>query len=65
MDAIMASLEMISWNLPGGTEENHGNFSQHSLNLGQDMKLRLSEYESGVTNCGATNGNMCSKLECG
>jgi len=65
LDAVVASLEMMSWNLPGATENNHGNFSQHSLNLGQDMKLRLPEYETGVLDCGATNGNMCTKLECG
>jgi len=39
---------MMSWNLPGATEYNNGNFSQHSLNLGQNMNLRLSEYEAGV-----------------
>jgi hypothetical protein len=38
----------LSWNLPGETEDNHGSFSQHSLNLDQDMNLRLSEHEAGV-----------------
>jgi hypothetical protein len=48
LDAVAAEREIMSWNLPETTEKNHGNFSQLSLNLGQDMNLRLSEYEAGL-----------------
>jgi hypothetical protein len=32
-EAVMASFKVLSRNLPGGTEEDHGNFSQDNKKL--------------------------------
>jgi hypothetical protein len=33
-EAVMASSDVLSWHLPGRTEENHKNLSQDSQSLG-------------------------------
>jgi hypothetical protein len=42
------NFKVLSWRLPGGTEENHKKLSQISWSLGRDLNLGPPEYEAGV-----------------
>jgi hypothetical protein len=44
-EAIVAKLEVFSWNLPGENEKNHEQ-PQASLSLGRDLELDTSEIRS-------------------
>jgi hypothetical protein len=44
------NFKVLSWHLPGGTEENHINLSQDSGSLSQDLNPGPPEYEAGVLN---------------
>jgi hypothetical protein len=35
-EVVIACFKLLSWNSPGGTEEDHENLSQHSPSRGQD-----------------------------
>jgi hypothetical protein len=39
-------IEVLSWNLLGGTEENHKNISQNSLRTGRDSNRTSDEYNT-------------------
>jgi hypothetical protein len=46
-------LNVLSWNSPGGTKENHENLSQDRQSQGRDLNLEPSEYEAGVLTTGS------------
>jgi hypothetical protein len=50
----MAQFQVLSWNLPGGTEEDHGNLSRDSQCPGQDSNWTHLEYMSEVLPIKAT-----------
>jgi hypothetical protein len=41
---------ILSYYLPGATEENHKNLSQDSRSPGQDLNPRSPKYKAGVLN---------------
>jgi hypothetical protein len=47
-EAVMTKFKVLSWYLPGGSEENHKNLSQDSQSPSQDLNLGPPEYEAGV-----------------
>jgi len=40
------NFKVLSWHLPGGTEENHKKLSQDSWSLGRDLNPGPPKYES-------------------
>jgi hypothetical protein len=55
-EAIVALFKVLSWHLPGRTEENHGSFYS-SRYLGGDLNPGPPEYEAGsAKHSAATSG---------
>jgi hypothetical protein len=46
-------LNVLAWNSPGGTEENHENLNQDRQSQGRDLNLEPPEYEAGVLTTGS------------
>jgi hypothetical protein len=44
----MAYFKLLSWNLPGGTEENHEHLNLDSLSPCRDLNPGPPEYEAGL-----------------
>jgi hypothetical protein len=42
------SFQIVSWNLHGGTEENHKNLSQGNQPPGRDFNPRHPDYDAGM-----------------
>jgi hypothetical protein len=42
--------QVLSWHLPGETEDNHENLSQNSPSPGRDLNPGPHEYETGLLN---------------
>jgi hypothetical protein len=40
--------KVLSWHMPGGTEENHNILSQNNRSPGKNVNLGPPEYEVGV-----------------
>jgi surfactin synthase thioesterase subunit len=47
-EAVMAEFKVLSWNLPGRTEENHEKTSVRITSLVRYLNHGPSEYEAGV-----------------
>jgi hypothetical protein len=45
---LWPTFKVLSYNLHGGTEENHENVSQDNRSPGQDLNPGSPEYEAGV-----------------
>jgi hypothetical protein len=48
-EAIVASFQVLTWNLPGEIEENHANLSQDSLLSGRYLNPGLSNVKHSIT----------------